>query len=124
MRGKAPSKAPKEVPEKPPEETLYCLVMTTIAGEGLAEALARAIVQTRLGACVQVQNIKSFYRWKNETRGEHECLLLIKTRKVLYQPLEDFIRAHHSYETPEIVQLPITAGSADYLQWMATETGG
>ena len=124
MRGKAPSKAPKEVPEKPPEETPYCLVMTTIAGEGLAEALAGAIVQTRLGACVQVQNIKSFYRWKNETRGEHECLLLIKTRKALYQPLEDFIRAHHSYETPEIVQLPITAGSANYLQWMATETGG
>jgi periplasmic divalent cation tolerance protein len=118
------SKAPREVPEKTPEETPYCMVMTTIAGEALAEALAREIVQARLGACVQVQNIKSFYRWKNETCGEHECLLLIKTRKALYRPLEDFIRAHHSYETPEIVQLPITAGFADYLQWMAKETNG
>ena len=44
--------------------------------------------------------------------------------RALYQPLEDFIRAHHSYETPEIVQLPITAGSVDYLQWVASETGG
>ncbi|WP_309684606.1 divalent-cation tolerance protein CutA [Polaromonas sp.] len=106
------------------DETPYCMVMTTLAGEALAEALAREIVQARLGACVQVQGIKSFYRWKNETRGEHECLLLIKTRKALYRPLEDFIRAHHPYETPEIVQLPITAGSADYLQWLASETGG
>ena len=118
------SKTSMEATEKTPEETPYCMVMTTIAGEALAEALARAIVQARLGACVQLQTIKSFYRWKNETRGEHECLLLIKTRKALYQPLEEFIRAHHSYETPEIVQLPITAGSADYLQWVAGETGG
>lgn len=120
MSAKTSGNAPKQTPE----ETPYCMVMTTIAGEALAEALAREIVQARLGACVQVQNIKSFYRWKNETRGEHECLLLIKTRKALYRQLEEFIRAHHSYETPEIVQLPITAGSADYLQWMATETGG
>jgi len=118
------SKKTRKAPGKTPDETPYCMVMTTIAGETLAEALARAIVQARLGACVQVQNIKSFYRWKNETRGEHECLLLIKTRRALYQPLEDFIRAHHSYETPEIVQLPIMAGSADYLQWVAGETGG
>ena len=118
------SKAAKEAPEKTPEETPYCMVMTTIAGEALAEALAREIVQARLGACVQVQNIKSFYMWKNEALSEPECLLLIKTRKALYQPLEDFIRAHHSYETPEIVQLPITAGSAGYLQWVARETGG
>ena len=124
MSGKTPSKAPKEVPEKTPEETPYCMVMTTIAGEALAEALAWEIVHARLGACVQVQNIKSFYRWKNEARSEHECLLLIKTRKALYRSLEDFIRAHHSYETPEIVQLPITAGSADYLQWVASETAG
>lgn len=116
--------AQKKAPEKTPEDTPYCMVITTIASEALAEALAREIVHARLGACVQVQNIKSFFRWKNEACSEHECLLLIKTRKALYQPLEDFIRTHHRYETPEIVQLPITAGFADYLQWIASETGG
>lgn len=100
------------------------MVMTTIGTEAQAEELAWQIVQARLGACVQVQHIKSFYMWKNEAHSEPECLLLIKTRKAQYQPLEDFIRAHHSYETPEIVQLPIVGGSADYLQWVATETGG
>lgn len=115
MSGKAPKQASEETP--------YCMVMTTIGTEAQAEALARQIVQARLGACVQVQHIKSFYMWKNETRSEPECLLLIKTRKAQYRPLEDFIRAHHSYETPEIVQVPIVAGATDYLQWVASESG-
>lgn len=101
----------------------FCLVMTTTASETEAETLARQIVQARLAACVQVQAIKSFYVWKEQPCAEKEWLLLIKSRTAVYQALEDCIRAHHRYETPEIVQLPITAGSADYLQWLARQTG-
>ena len=113
-----------QLPEKTPETTPYCLVQTALASEAQAEALAREIVQARLGACVQLQKIRSFYRWKNEAISEPEFLLQIKTRRACYPALEAFIRTHHSYETPEIVQLPIVAGSADYLQWLQTETGG
>lgn len=101
----------------------FCLVMTTMASEAEAETMARQIVQAQLAACVQVQAIKSFYVWKEQPCAEKEWLLLIKSRAAVYQALEDFIRAHHRYETPEIVQLPITAGSADYLHWLALQTG-
>jgi periplasmic divalent cation tolerance protein len=107
-----------------PEETPYCVVQTAVASQSQAGALARLIVEARLGACVQLQPIRSFYRWQGEVHDEPEFLLQIKTRRACFPALEAFIRAHHSYETPEIVQLPITAGSADYLQWLQTETRG
>jgi periplasmic divalent cation tolerance protein len=101
----------------------YCLVMTATASEAEAETLAQQIVQARLAACVQVQAVKSFYVWKEQPCAEKEWLLLIKSRTARYAALEDFIRAHHRYETPEIVQVPVTAGSADYLAWLSQQTG-
>lgn len=100
----------------------FCLVMTTAANEDEAATLARAIVRARLAACVQLQAIRSFYTWKGEACEAPECLLLIKTRAALYPALEAFIRERHRYELPEIVQLPITAGSAAYLGWLAAQT--
>ena len=119
-----PEKTPAETASPSPTTTAYCMVQTALASEAQAEALARLIVGARLGACVQLQPIRSFYRWQNEVRDESEFLLQIKTRQACYPALEAFICAHHSYETPEIVQLPIVAGSADYLQWLQAETGG
>ena len=126
MPEKTSAETPAETASPPPSPTTttYCVVQTALASEAQAEALARLIVGARLGACVQLQPIRSFYRWQNEVRDESEFLLQIKTRQACYPALEAFIRAHHSYETPEIVQLPITAGSADYLQWLQAETGG
>ena len=86
--------------------------------------MARQIVQARLAACVQVQAIKSFYVWETQPCEEREWLLLIKSRTTAYAALESFIKHHHRYETPEVVQLPITAGSADYLRWLALHTEG
>ena len=102
--------------------TPYCVVLTTVASEAQAEALAQQIVQAQLGACVQVQAIKSFYLWRGQAHQEREHLLMIKTRSALYQQLQEFIRAHHRYETPEIVQLPISAGWPDYLAWIEAGT--
>jgi periplasmic divalent cation tolerance protein len=103
-------------------QTPFCVVMTTIDSEAKADALAQQIVQAHLGACVQVQSIKSFYIWQGQARQENEYLLQIKTRSALYPQLQDFIRARHSYETPEIAQLPITAGLPDYLAWIESGT--
>ena len=101
-----------------------CIVMTTASTEDEAEALAAAIVEARLAACVQVQRVRSFYVWQDALHHEPEWLLMIKTLSVRYAALEAFIRERHSYETPEIVQVPVTDGSPDYLRWLAGGSSG
>lgn len=101
----------------------YCVVLTTTSTESHADELAKKIVGEKLAACVQVQPIKSFYMWKGESCLSHEYLLFIKTRTALYEALEIFIRKNHSYETPEVIQLPITAGFSGYLHWIDEVTG-
>ena len=91
-------------------EIKYVVVLTTIGNEKQAEDIAKKILDKKLAACIQVQQIKSYYMWKGETCNDPECLLLIKTRASLFSELETFIRQNHSYETPEIIQIPITAG--------------
>lgn len=101
----------------------YCVVLTTTAGEEQAETLAKKVVEAKLAACVQVTNIKSFYMWKGEACADPECLLFMKARSAQFEELQAFIKANHSYETPEIVQLPIIAGLPAYLAWMDEVTG-
>jgi len=103
---------------------VYCLVLTTTATAQEAQSLAQAIVEARLGACVQIQPIQSIYRWQGRLCNETEFRLSVKTPQAHYAALERFIGAHHSYETPEIVQIAISAGSAAYLQWLDEETQG
>jgi periplasmic divalent cation tolerance protein len=81
-------------------------------------------VDAGLGACVQLQAIRSVYRWQGETCAEPEWRLAIKTRADRYPALEAFIRARHPYALPQIVMLPITAGAPDYLQWVAEGSAG
>jgi periplasmic divalent cation tolerance protein len=102
--------------------TDFCMVLTTLGSKASAATLAQQIVQSGLGACVQLLDIQSFYIWQGQARNEAECLLMIKTRSTLYAQLQGFIRERHSYETPEIVQLPITAGWPGYLAWIEANT--
>ena len=99
-----------------------CIVLTTTASEAQAETLARQIVEARLGACVQIQPVRSFYRWKDALCAEPEWQLSIKTPQARFEALAQFIGARHDYETPEIVQIPISAGSGDYLRWVDEAT--
>lgn len=99
-------------------EPAFCIVMTSIGTEDEAEALAQAIVEARLAACVQVQRVRSLYIWQDALHREPEWVLHIKTLDARYAVLEAFIRERHSYQTPEIVRVPISAGSADYLDWL------
>jgi periplasmic divalent cation tolerance protein len=99
-----------------------CIVMTAINNEAVAEALAQQLVEAKLAACVQVMPVKSFYVWQGESRREAEYLLLVKTRAALYTQVENFILANHPYEVPEILQVPVTAVAAGYLQWLQAGT--
>jgi periplasmic divalent cation tolerance protein len=103
-------------------EDAYILVLTTVATKQFANDLAHSIVSARLAACVQIQPVQSVYRWKGEVCTGPEYLLAIKTVAARYADLERHIRVNHSYETPEIVRLPIAGGSPEYLAWIAAST--
>lgn len=95
------------------------VVLTTTPNIEEAEDLARNIVGAKLAACVQVlPEMKSFYFWEGEVQNEPEHLLLIKTLKENFAELEKFIKAHHSYDVPEIVALSSKDVSKSYLNWM------
>ena len=100
----------------------YGMVMTTVADAEAGQRLAAELVERRLAACVQALPIQSTYRWKGAVQRDAEILLLIKTKVSLYPEVEAFIRSAHPYETPEIILVPIVAGFAGYLQWLAAET--
>ena len=82
--------------------------------------MAGALVGKRLAACVNVMTtpVKSVYRWKGEVERASEVLMLIKTTRRKFAALEKEIRRLHSYQTPEIIALPIFAGSRAYLEWL------
>ncbi len=105
-------------------EPEFGIVLTTVATPEDARRLADGLLEQRLAACVQTLAIQSAYRWKGAVQREPEQLLLIKTRAALYPAVEAYLRAHHPYEVPEIVRVPIAAGSPDYLRWLAAETEG
>jgi periplasmic divalent cation tolerance protein len=96
----------------------YCAVMTTCATKNDAERIAREILDRRLGACVQMLEIRSMYIWRGEVADEPEVLVVVKTRADMYDELESLIRKTHPYEIPEIVQVPIERGLPQYLRWI------
>lgn len=100
----------------------YCIVHTSIDTPERARALAHALVEARLAACVQILPIHSVYRWEGRVCGESEQLLLIKTRSACYAALSAFVHEHHPYTTPELVRTPISGGAGAYLQWLDDQT--
>jgi periplasmic divalent cation tolerance protein len=102
----------------------YCMVITTAGSQEEGERLAAKLVEEQLAACVQMTKITSTYAWQGVVHKEPEWLLLIKTRVDLYEQVEEALSTHHSYETPEIVQVPIMQGLASYFGWIDENTKG
>ena len=98
------------------------IVQTTIGSKKEAKELAQKILEEKLAACVQIQKIESSYWWKGEIECSDEYLLSIKTKTDLFYNLFEFIQKNHHYETPEIIQIPITYGSDAYLEWIESYT--
>jgi periplasmic divalent cation tolerance protein len=96
------------------------VVLTTVARVEDAESIAREMVERRLAACVNIlPPVTSVYRWQGEVTRESEHLLLMKTRTDRFEALRARLVEIHPYETPEVVALPVAAGHAAYLQWIA-----
>lgn len=96
----------------------HAIVLTTTDDPAEAAALARDLVDQRLAACVQVTDITSTYRWEGALTSADERLLLIKTRSDRVAAVQAFLAEHHSYDTPEIVEVAIASGLPDYLGWI------
>lgn len=91
--------------------------------EACAAAIARALVEERLAACVQVlPRMRSIYRWEGTVHDEPEALLVAKTCAARADALEARVRALHPYEVPEVVRLDVAGGSPAYLAWVLAET--
>ena len=100
----------------------YSIIMTTTDSQEDANRLAELLVTQQLAACVQSTPITSTYTWQGELTRESEWLLLIKTRADRYDAIQEALLKIHSYETPEILQVPITDGSSAYLAWLSAQT--
>jgi periplasmic divalent cation tolerance protein len=98
------------------------VVLCTCASEDEAGRIAATLVQERLAACVNIlPPIRSIYRWQGVIEDAREILLLVKSTSDRFGTLRDRIAALHSYDTPEIVALPIVAGSDKYLAWLGEQ---
>lgn len=100
-------------------KTNYGVVLVTAGSQQEAEAIATALVESRLAACVNILPIQSVYTWQGNINKEQEWQLLIKTDLAQFSNLEAKIRELHSYEVPEIIAVPILAGSQSYLTWIS-----
>jgi len=95
------------------------VVMMTAASQEEAARIGEMLVSQKLAACVQVLSpMQSIYVWKGEVQRESEVLILAKTTQSNFAELERQVLAIHSYETPEIIALPIVCGSRSYLDWL------
>lgn len=97
----------------------YGVVLVTASCQKEAETIATSLIESKMAACVNFLPIHSIYTWQGQTHSASEWQLIIKTDLCQFSQLEKKIRELHSYDTPEIIALPIVAGFPPYLQWIS-----
>ncbi len=100
------------------------VVLVTCGSAKEAQEIARAVVEKRLAACTNILSspVQSVYRWKGSVESAEEFLLIIKTTRTRFAKLKAGVKRLHSYDVPEIIALPIAAGSPEYLTWISEST--
>jgi periplasmic divalent cation tolerance protein len=98
----------------------YSLILSTASSKDEAQHIARALVEQKLVACVNIVGpVESVYRWKGEVENAQEFLLMMKTDSERFERVRDAVKSLHSYEVPEVIQLPVENGLPAYLQWIS-----
>ena len=98
------------------------VVLCTCPNEEVARGLAGCLVENRLAACVNIlPEIRSIYRWQGELQEDGEALMIMKTSRQAYPALEARLLEDHPYDVPEVIAVPLEAGSRNYLDWIAAE---
>jgi periplasmic divalent cation tolerance protein len=109
-------------PAYPADATDTVVVLTTLASEDEAVALVRTLLDRRLVACGTVlPGARSLYRWEDRLADEREAVVLLKTTRPRLDALEAAFAELHPYAVPELLALPVAAGLARYVAWIATE---
>ena len=103
--------------------TEFSIVVTTCADKESAKAIAMLLVEKRLAACVQLVPIESVYIWEGKVCDDSEIAMFIKSKTGLFDKISAAIMENHTYDVPEIVQIPISAGLPEYLKWIDGNTG-
>ncbi len=99
------------------------MVLVTAKDEAEAARILRSLVEKKLAACGNIiRGSRSIYRWEGVVHDEAEALMIIKARRGAFSALEEEVRRLHSYSTPEILALPVVAGSEAYLKWANAST--
>ena len=98
---------------------MYTVVLVTAKDEQEAKKISKKLLSEKLVACANiVKSVESLFWWEGKIDQSNEALLVLKTKKSLFKKLEKAVKSVHSYSTPEIIALPIVAGSKDYLKWI------
>jgi len=104
------------------EQPNYVVVFITVKQAEEARKIAGDLVKRRLAACVNIlPEMESYFWWKDKLETKKEILLTVKTKEALLPELTKAVKKLHSYSIPEIIALPITGGSRDYLEWIDSE---
>jgi periplasmic divalent cation tolerance protein len=94
------------------------VVLVTAPSQEQAQAIAHALVESKFAACINLFPIHSIYSWKSEIQQDSEWQLVIKSDRAQFADLEKLVCDRHPYEVPEVIALPVVAGSAAYLRWL------
>ncbi|MBD3290854.1 divalent cation tolerance protein CutA [candidate division KSB1 bacterium] len=101
----------------------YIIILITCSSADEAEKISAALLDEKLIACANiVPGIQSLFRWQGEMSKENEVLLILKSTAEKFEPVELAVQELHSYDTPEIIAIPIVKGSEKYLKWISDET--
>ncbi len=100
-------------------ETQAIVVLVTASSPEEAEKIARALLDQKKAACVNVvRQINSSYWWQGKLESSQESLLIIKSSQKLLPEIIEVVKKLHSYQVPEIIALPVIGGNPDYLDWI------
>jgi periplasmic divalent cation tolerance protein len=102
----------------------HLVILVTTSSDAEARRIARQLLQKRLAACVNFAPVESMFIWKGSIQEEEEVLMIIKSRSDVFDELMSIVKSTHTYDTPEIIGIPIVLGSREYLKWIDNEITG
>lgn len=100
----------------------YTMILTNCRDDNEADFITEALFEEKLVACVQTNKVHSHYFWKGKVMHDSEIRMLIKTKKSLFKEVEEKLKSMHSYELPEIIEVPIGQGSKEFFNWIEFAT--
>ena len=102
----------------------FIIILITAKDKKEAQKIVRGLLEAKLIACANIiEGVQSLFWWQGKIDSSNEALLILKTKKTLFKQVSSKVKYLHSYQTPEIIALPLVAGSKDYLDWITSSCG-